>query len=386
MSSPAVKKPSARDLMDAACKNVGLNDFGEPPIEEPLTRHIDAYFELEITERGLQALTFDITNDLQNRLKLEQIWKDHPEILEEDVSDPILIIGLPRSGTTKLHRIMSADPGVQGTPYWRLINPVPFSKEEGSGDDSIDPRITHAEVLCEEMAKIPGLLASTPTIATEAEEDYYIVKQTFDHPSGAIGSVSDSYSEWVDSRSMVATYTYLKKVLQFWQWEDGGKQNGPWVLKGPANLGSVDDMLKVFPNAMVVSSHRDRNQVIASYCRLIEGGVQMFSDTVDLQKIGKFALDFWPKEQAKFDRVRKELEASIPFIDVTYKDIVSNAIDVVAKIHAARSIELSSEAIESMERWEAAKNTVRFGRNEYTLERYGLTEDMVAEAFASSEN
>ena len=154
--------------MNAAAESAALNDFGDLNFVEPLRQRLAAAGRyISFSETGLATYTVGIVNDLVNRLRLMRDLKRHPEILDEDVSDPIVIFGLPRTGTTKLQRMISADPANQSLLFWKILNFAPFP-EAASGE--ADPRVAVGKAACEITAtaypenhqcRMAGIVAAT---------------------------------------------------------------------------------------------------------------------------------------------------------------------------------------------------------------------------------
>jgi hypothetical protein len=164
-------------LMTDVSEQEGLADYGDPIFVEPMARMLDSVLtEARLNQAGALGLEFDARRWLANRLRMRADVTRHPEILEEDVSDPIVLVGVPRTGTTKLHRVLARDPGIQSIPFWQILNPAPFP---GIAAEDPDPRILMARQMVEAMAAhAPDILELHPFAAEEPEEEIVLLEMT----------------------------------------------------------------------------------------------------------------------------------------------------------------------------------------------------------------
>ena len=347
-------------LMTAAADETGLSDYGDDDLADALTRYLDLVVgEARLSPMGVVAQCANVHRLLVNRLRLVNDLRLHPEILDEVVSDPIVIIGLPRTGTTKLHRIMSSDPGVQATLLWRLLNPAPFPC---SGGDSVDPRIAAAQQFEAFIASYhPSLMALHPFRAEEPEEEQMLCEGTFRAFGNGYRLRLPSWWPWWNSDSQQDVYAFLRLNLQYLQWQDGGRQSRPWVLKSPTHLGRLDVLRATFPAATIVHCHRDPEVVIASLCYLTEllRGTQ--TDALDLAEVGDTVLSVWSGQMEKNLTLRKHLgESSI--VDVHYEDIRRHPFDAIRATHRAHAYTSAVTAEAHMAQWDQENPQHRFGR------------------------
>lgn len=186
-------------LMQQARERCGLSDFGDEGFVRPLGRMLDcAVRDVRFHAAGLQEFKEDIIRDLVNRLRFRNDLRRHPEILEEDVTDPIIILGLPRSGTTKTHRMIGSDPSLLTTRMWQLLNPAPFPDAVAGRPD---PRIAAAslgDALAEGRLEVHAAHHMT---ADQVEEDWTLFEHTFNDWFANIRTPSRSWHDWVMSRT-----------------------------------------------------------------------------------------------------------------------------------------------------------------------------------------
>jgi hypothetical protein len=368
-------------LLRAAAEQTGLEDFGDDHFVEPLDKLLEAAAaEAQLTEVGFAGLSMDTVRLLSNRLLHQADLTRHPEIADEDVSDPIVIVGLPRTGTTKLQRMLAADAGLQALPLWRALSPAPIRGSEGV---TPDPRIAVAHEQTQLLLDLfPGFMAAHPMQAEAPEEEMLLLQMTFESPGNGLFFRIPGYVDWVEDRRRSYPYEYLRDLLRYLQWQDGGRRERPWVLKSPAHLGRPDRLIEAFPGALVVHCHRDPAEAVPSLCRLIEH-IRLSRGIAanDLNELGEHMLQYCLHEwDANLDA-----RAGLPgdqIVDLHYKRIVLATPAVIAELYDMRGMDLSTDAKQAMADWERDNPQDRFGKHEYTLERYGLTRDRVHDAFS----
>ena len=365
----------------AAVAEAGCDDFGDPGFIDNVRAYLDAVeTEADISPTnglGLQHLVHGL---LVNRLRYHADLNANPEIADEDVSDPIVVAGLFRTGTTKLQRMMSTDPGVQDLTFWRLLNVAPLP---GAVPGEPDPRIAVARNYVDGLAsQSPEFMAAHAWIADEPDEDSLLLWLTFNHLAGGSVGYIPSFVKRVQARDQHPSYEYLAGILRYMQWQDGGRLGRPWVLKSPTHVGSVEPILAAFPNATIAFCHREPTVVVPSFVRLFEIFWGLFGNSVDPRKVGPVMLDLWSQEMVKGLEQRRRLGDDPRIVDVYYDDIVANPLEVIRSIYDQHGRILTSEAEKAFIGWEQDNPQHKFGKHQYTLESCGLTEEQVHTAFA----
>ena len=232
VSTEAVKMPTTVDgLLNAAAQEAGLSDFGDTYFLTGLTRFVEAAMGEQMVYGGIIKL-------LVNRLRYVQDLKDHPEILDEKIVKPIVILGLPRTGTTKLQRVLSAGPQVQRMDYWRITNPAPFPGEELGNPAG---RIEAAKAVENMLAtQFPGWMARHPTEALEPDEELHLMHGSFECMISWLFARVPSYYEHISHCDQVPMYQHLYNQMQYLQWQDGGARERPWIMKSPVHTRALD--------------------------------------------------------------------------------------------------------------------------------------------------
>lgn len=375
-------------LLERARAITGLDDYGDDRFVEPLGRYLEsASTEGRLSpqgEIGLQAL---VERHLTSRLRYQDDLAKHPEILEEVIVDPIVIIGFPRTGTTKLQRMMSQDPHVQCLATWRSLYVAPPAAWK-PGDPDSRPQLAAAELDLQARAA-PDFMAAHPMLADEADEVTFLQGMTFESVGFAHNTYVPSYLSWLTDRPRRDSVEYLVGLLRYLQWQDGGGRGRPWILNANTDLGQLDLWLECFPNATLVTIHRDLWAALASLCRLVEVYTTLMSNSVDPQDIGRYLLAFWEPEMARNLTQRDRMPAGSGVVDICYDDMCTNTLGVIQEIYRQRALRsdkppyvLSSGTEQRMLRWESENPPNRFGKHVYSLERFGLTAAIVESAFA----
>jgi Sulfotransferase family len=366
-------------MIRLAQEKAALSDFGGDGFHEPLCQLLEAAArDVEFHPDGLTAFKNDINRILINRLRMAADMKKHPEILQEDVSDPIVVIGFGRSGTTKLHKMLSAPNSVQKTLFWRLWNPAPFP---GSVSGRQDPRLAAAGTAHMLTEDNPIYDAAHHVEEGDVEEEWMVYQFTFEDWVWAQILYMPSYFDWVMPRPSIHAYRYVKTVLQYLQWQDGGKRGRPWVLKALGHMAHLDSLLECYPNAVLVHPHRDPRATIPSYAKLCVGVGTVFA-AVDPHARGREVVRQWTIAADRYLEARDRLKLDDRILDVEYEQVRTDPMPVMREIYRRAGRKLSPEADQAMAMWHDTNEQGRYGKHEYSLAEFGLSEERVDAAFA----
>ncbi|WP_293371853.1 sulfotransferase [Nevskia sp.] len=368
-------------LLAAACAAAELEDFGESHFMIGLQRYVDGLRdEAQLNTIGEQMAYGGILNMLVNRLRYVDDVKRHPEILDERIVRPIVVLGLPRTGTTKLQRVLSADPETQGMRYWRLMNPAPFPGEEPGKPQA---RIEAAQAVVEMLAtQFPAFVARHPTEALEPDEEVLLMQGSFECVVTWLFARCTGFYNAVMDGDPQPLYRYLHGQMQYLQWQDGGARGRPWIMKSPCHTGVLDTLLKVFPDAVLVHCHRDVQTILPSIAGLIEEMRRIHSDHVDRQVLGEEMLDYFGRSMDRYLAILKQLPPG-RVLDVHYQDIAADALSVVRRVYAHADRALSADAIAAIQAHEQARPQHYLGRYSYAAADYGMTAEQINQRFAA---
>jgi hypothetical protein len=368
-------------LLDAAFAEAGTGatDFRDRSFLPNLEKTLEIPTRLEMSARGLMGVQANFTRFLVNRLRWEADVEKHPEILDEDVSDALIVLGLPRSGTTKLQRFLSADPNVLATPAWAMFNPAPFPGEQ-RGDPT--PRRQWASAM---MAAVTNTGETYQIMhefaADEADETSFIPLAQFDNVMQFITTPDYPHLEWTRSVSRVPSQAYLKEMLKYLQWQGGGKQGRPWVLKNPGNTGEFLEMLEVFPNATFVISRRDLYKTMGSSMRMGTEILRNTFDPLNPRFVGQYTIDYWAYELQRYLEQRRAMGSQVRLLETDYNRCVSDGLGVARELYELAGLPWTREGESAMRQWDIDNPRHKLGSYGYELEDYGSSEARIDEAF-----
>jgi hypothetical protein len=356
----------AEDLLRAARRRAGATNFGVWPFEEPLDRLLKSYRdEAKLTTLGRITVRELIVSLLENLLLLEAQRRENPAIEHEPVADPVFIIGLPRTGTTHLHGLVSQDPANRAPLTWEVMYPA----ARGATADEIAPFRTHTKQRLDWANRLaPEFVRIHPIGADLPQECIAIHAQIFMGIQFHTTHDVRSFEDWFESGSQDLAYDFHRRILQHLQTSRPGNR---WVLKAPGHLFSLAALLRRYPHAKIVQTHRDPLRAMASMASHASVLRRAFSDSADARLIAADWTDRWARALASFLAVRDRYPAG-QFLDVSYEAIESTPFEAVARVYDFLGWPFTAEARESMSRFLAANPKDKHGAHRYTLEQFGL--------------
>lgn len=371
-----------KSLMREARQIADLSDFGDPFFMDRMSHVLGrASVEVDFKPYGLEYMKSLYTHFLVNRLRIQADLERHPEILQEDVSDPLIIIGLPRSGTTKLQRMMAAAPNMQKLYAWRLTNPGRFPN---AVPGEVDPRIAAWQTLNTMGVDNQEATAAHASPLDDVEEEWVLFDFALDETvAGWTHMPLFHHRDWPaigDREADRAAYRYVRTVLQYLQWQDGGRRGRPLLLKAVIHLPHMDALLECFPNAKLVHAHRNPHASIPSVAKLMWAH---WKDRANFSKefLGPQFLQWGSTAMNKYLEARRRLNLDGRILDVSYSDIRSNTMRAIARIYEHAGWSLTDTATAAMQRWEDVNPEGKHGKHEYAVEEFGLTTGMIDVAF-----
>ena len=369
-------------VLAEAQRRTGLSDFGDPAFREPLARLLRSLRDEARLNAVGGAMQFERNVGLLvNRLRTEDYYHRYPEIEEERVERPLVIVGLARTGTTMLHRMMASDPRWLALLWYESRNPAPFPDSEGA---AVDPRITDAVAEVAMMLEgSPDLIAAHPMDAHAPDEEIMLVEHAFTSWNPEAFCRVPGYSAYLDTLDLRPAYRYLARLLRFLQWQKHrrGETATRWVLKAPFHLGSIDALFETFPDARIAMTHRDPAQTVPSLASLVRTLYVLGSDRVDALEIGAHWSRRWARalERALASRARHEDR----FLDIHYAELVADPMAQVRRIYAHAGLDLTPDAEARMRQWAVENERDRRPVHAYTLEEFGYTQEGLRREFAA---
>jgi hypothetical protein len=363
-------------LVDGAISETGLDDFGGDSFREGLDRLTESLFaEGELTELGEQILGLRLRSALVNRLRVEETIRLHPEIADEVVEGPIVILGLPRTGTTATSQLVALDPAVRSLRLWESSDPVPPPE---LATEHTDARIEEAErgleMMYQAFPRMASLHIQTATGPTECQDLLGMEFRTA-HFDG-MAHVPE-YRRWVVDCDMLPAYRYHKRVLQLLQWHCPPHL---WHLKTPVHMLSLGALTSVYPDAMFVWTHRDPADVLGSVCSLIAYTRSWVSDRDDSFELGPQQAELWSEALRRAIAFRDEVGEE-RFCDISWAELQSDPVSVIGRAYDKLGLEFSAEARRRMEEWRTANPPGAHGSHEFTLDEFGISADAVRDQF-----
>jgi hypothetical protein len=367
---------SADELEDGARAATGLDNFGSPYYREGLERTVDALNnEADLNELGRVMQHATISNALIQRLKIVDTYRQHPEIADEVIDGPVVVLGLPRTGTTALSQLVAADPQFRSLRTWESQAPTPPPEAD---TQHTDPRIAQA---AEGIAMIDTMFpdfktmyGGEPEAATECQDLMGMSFRTF-HFDGVVRV--PGYVEWLLQCDMRETYTFHKEVLKLLQWHC---KPSLWHLRTPVHMFALDAFVEAYPNAKFLWSHRDPAKVLGSVCSLIAYIRSWSSDRKDPKELGAEQVAWWVEGTRRAMDFRTKF-GDDRFVDVSFADLQTDAVDTLARSYEQLGLTFTDSARATVQEWADGHKPGQRGTHSYELSDYGLTPEQVREAF-----
>jgi Sulfotransferase family len=367
------------ELMRAAQRREGLDDFGDWAFQEPLAVLLSAYErEADLSAFGRIAVRWDMLRFLSNLLRLRHEEKRNPEILGLAIQEPIFILGMPRCGTTFLHNLLTHDPANLVLRCWQTIYPYPA---QGRGANPDRRRDLVARQFANFLRFVPELPSLHPLQADAAQECVEITGQVMRSLRFDTTHYVPSYQQWLDDAGHREAYRFHRRFLQHLQHQSGP---GRWVLKSPDHIFALDEVRRVYPDARFVFVHRDPMEVLPSVARLTEILRLPFTRHVDRMQIGRQVSDRWIEGSSLLIEASESLRASPERIfHVKYRNLVADPLGTVTTIYRHFGLPLSPHAQAGIKRSVAARPNGGYGQNSYRFEDYGFNSEAERRRYAA---
>jgi hypothetical protein len=369
---------TVEDLHASAGKITGLTDFGADPYVDGLEVLLESYArDASLTPVGNKMMRAFLRGALAARLLSEAAWQRYPEHAEVRIERPIFVTGLPRTGTTALHRLLTADPAHQGLEVWLTEVPQPRPPRETWADDPIFQAIQSGYE--KHHVEHPEFMGVHYMSADMVEECWQLLRQSMRSVSFECLAHIPTYSTWLDAQDWTPAYRRHRRNLQLIGLPDAGRR---WVLKNPSHLFALDALLEVYPDALVVQTHRDPRTAMASMCSLAAHASAGWSDVFTGAVIGRDQLNLWSRGLERF-RAERARHNPAQFFDVGYDDFVRDPLGTVEQIYAHFGLTFDDAAREAMARLHAeTRSGAARPAHRYTLSDFGLTDEDIDQRFA----
>ena len=385
MNTAAAPSLNVDDLLQAARERCpGLSHFGDDNYHQALHMLTQALnTEAKLSPVGMAMMRERLVGQLANRLVMEGYFQRHPEIADIAIDNPLVIVGLPRTGTTMLQRTLAVDPRFYSAAWWETRYPAPLSSE---GATRSDQRIALAQQEVEQtVAAIPQILAIHPLSATLCDEEFMLMEHSFLCAMDAYADVP-SYTQWLDQQDQRPVYEQLKKMLQFLQWQKaqrGEAQEGQrWLLKAPQHLHTLELLLDVFPQAQVILTHREPAQTIPSMASMAHTLWHIYSDQPSARSAGQQWNSRMARGIAHTMQVRSQNNPA-RFLDIHFADTVKQPMQVLERVYAFADMPFTAQARASAQQWLDSNGREKRAAHDYSLETFGLSEAQMQADYAA---
>lgn len=365
-----------KKLMAKAQSRTGLFDYGDAWFLEPLTVLVKSINEeAKLSRLGTAIMQKRLVDALATRLRAEDLFKRHPEILNIDLGHVLCIAGLQRTGTTLLHRLLASDPNIRAPLSWEVLSPVPLP-----GDKRNKARIRKGKIAEQGLKFIaPTFFAIHPVEHDMPEEDVLFLDISFMSQSAEATMRVPSYAAWLEDQDATRAYEYLKKLMQLLHWQDEGQHT---LLKSPHHMEHIPTILKVFPGATIIQTHRDPQKTMASFISMVCHGAGIFSKDVDAREIA----EHWQRKVHRLialSGAARTLETESQFIDVAYGDLIVDPIGQLKRIYGKAGVPFTDETAGFAKQLLEHQVQNKYGRHVYDPADFGMSAEQLEHDFGT---
>lgn len=362
-------------LVRSARRQSGLSDLGDdfddPVTRDALRRLLESLEdEASLHPFGRMVIRGTLVKSLVTRMRLVELCKRDPEIMDLPVERPVFIAGLARTGTTLLHRLLGCEPRLRPLLAWEGLTPAPVPGRIAKPGRP-DPRVrlaTTAERALRYLA--PEFFAIHPAEADGYEEDVLLQDGSFMSPTVDATMPVPTYSAWLHSTDQTPMYRYFHRLVQLLLWQ----RPGSYLGKTPHHLENLPTLLAVFPGAKVIVTHRDPAKVVPSFCSMMAHGRRIFSNDLNLADVGR---QFHAKQLVGVTDAMDARRAlpSECFLDVHYADLMSDPMKEIRRIYDFIGWELTPRTEQAMDAYRRQNPKDKRGSHRYEPEHFGLSRE-----------
>ncbi|HKI43495.1 MAG TPA: sulfotransferase [Mycobacterium sp.] len=378
MAALAPDCPLDADALHAkASADTGLHDFGPDDYRERLDVYLAALRDIDgLHGAGVVNFYGQLLQLLKNRLLLTDLLSRHPEIDDIELRPPVVIAGLPRTGTTHLHNLLAAPPTFRTMPYWESVEPFPLPAEAGIEPD---PRRTRMDVGVGVINTVMPYFPLMHEMTTDhVHEEIQLLANDFSTMLfETLGDVP-RWREYYQSHDQTPHYEYLARQLKAMQFLRGGRR---WLLKSPQHLEQVPVLDRVFPGSIVVFTHRDPVPVALSMIAMITYSARMHRSAVPVVQIAASWIDRLERMLTTLVRDRGVIGPDRS-IDLRFDDFMADEPGVADCVYALAGEPFTEEVRTAVTGYLEGHRRGRLGNVETSCEMFGLTEDGLRARFA----
>jgi hypothetical protein len=364
----------ASELLESALRRAGRHDFADLSFIGALEQLLAACNEeADLTGFGLLALRMDVMRCLRTLLHFDEIEAASPHLLLRPIRAPVIITGMPRSGTTFLHRLMLQDPGTIAPRLYQLV--YPGTPQADRVSTALHKTWVSLQLAVFRMIA-PELNALHPIAVDAPEECTDITAHVFRSLRFDSMYRVPSYNRWLERAGFLDAYRFHRRFLQHLDLQLPGRK---WILKSPDHLFALDDIRKVYPDARLVLIHRDPVSVLASVVKLTEVLRRPFTHSIDRLQIGREVSASWIDGA---ERMSKLASSDDSVLHLHYRQITSDPLEAVRAVYRHCDLVLTERARARMLSWLGTGGNARRPRRNYRLADFGLDAHLLRERFA----
>lgn len=365
-----------KTLVRAAVKETGLTDFGTSYYREGLLRLLESLEnEAELHFAGRVANREVIVGNLINRLLLTEARKRTPAVFQGPLKPPIIILGLPRSGTTFLHRLLAMDPAHRAVPWWELARPVPDARPHGRPDLR---RQVLQKKLHRRQKAMPGYDRKHYTRVDTPEECIWLLASTFHSPLYWAFAPVYGYLEWYKNQNRRQAYYEYHQLLQVLQAVDPTRR---LVLKSSTHTGAIETLLQTLPGALLIQTHRDPVEATVSLASLVYSAHSKMTERLDVGRMTEALLGFHEHQIACNLAARDAYPGAIS--DVYYDRLTADPVGTVRDIYQHHDLAWSEEFEGRLKCYVQQNPKGKYGEHQYVPEDFGQTGEAISQRFAA---
>lgn len=360
------------DELMARSREVSGIDIIDGDIFEPLSILVQSLnTEAQLDEEGARAYERKFIRLLANRLRMRRDFLAHPEIEEQEIAGPLVVMGVARSGTTKLQKVLAASGDFNFLTFWQNFN---WASVSGVPGERLDTRIAEAEEFCRWYdRRSPETKLGHHFQALEPEEEGPLSEGCFVAPSFIGYAEMPGYAQWLAGQSRDIFFGFLRDVLKYLQWQGLATPGKPWLLKSPNYNGLEPLLRRTFPEARFVVANRSPLQTLASMCKL----VRCFRQAYGAPEVNDALIVEGNYRAMEAHLANRVAHPEIPILDLRFEDIVGALPDTLERVYAHANLPLISASRDRMLAWNDANTMHKLGEFTYSLADAGLDEDTV---------
>ncbi|HWF27949.1 MAG TPA: sulfotransferase [Mycobacterium sp.] len=378
MAAMAPNCPLDADALHAQARaDTGLDDFGPDDYRERLEVYLAALRGIDgLNGAGVVNFYGQLLQLLKNRLLLTDVLGRHPEIDDIELRAPVVIAGLPRTGTTHLHNLLAAPPTFRTMPYWESVEPFPLPQEVGLEPD---PRRARMDVAVSVINTVMPHFALMHEMTTDhVHEEIQLLANDFSTMLFETLAEVPRWRDYYQAHDQTRHYEYLARQLKAMQFLRGGRR---WLLKSPQHLEQVPVLDRVFPDSIVVFTHRDPVPVALSMIAMITYSARMHRSSVPVHQIAEHWIDRLDQMLAALVRDRDTIGPDRS-IDIRFDDFMAAELGFAERVYALAGEPFTDEARTAIAGYLSGHQRGRLGNIETSYEMFGLTQDSLRARFA----